>query len=210
MKTAIESSQGETVVKISGEIQKGENDAPITMKSGQQITVEGSGGAAIVRPNKSLMGEFVVEDGAVLTVGGSIDVKTDAADEAASDLSTAHFAEVQAGGSLTVNGSVTAHSADSSADCAFIYSKGKVMLKDGAALSGFVVKRQWYGERGKGLAMLTAEGDQASILMEGGTISGCSNVNIANHSLGAAVQLWDGADFTMSGGFITDNGQKNR
>lgn len=141
LQAAIEGPETEVTVAISGDLQKQDGDQAIVIPAGKTITLIGENGAKIIRPDKSENGEFVVPDGAELTLQGEITVAGEETQGTPGDLSQANFIKVEENGKLHLKGALTASTYAKNPNCdhnSFILCEGETTIEDGAALSGWL------------------------------------------------------------------------
>ena len=111
-------------------------------------------------------------------------------------LSLANVFKIQSGGSFVIDGALSAHTSSSMRNGnygkkSFIDSEGGVSIISSGSVSGWTVY-------GSGLsAALLIHGTAGSLTLDGGTVSGCTE-HTANLSNGSAIQIREGASFTMN------------
>lgn len=207
LKSKVESSTSDTTIHISGTLAKDAGDAAITIPDNVHVTLVGDEAAKIVRPSKSDVGEFIVKEGTGLTLQGEITVAGAETNGKAGDLAFANFIEVAAGGSLSLEGSLTASTSgatNSAGRYGLISCAGSATIKDGASLSGWT-SSQSSGSFDDERAALVVKGQNASLSMKGGEVFGNQNLSSSGTPSSAAIQIRNGASFTMEGGSIHDN-----
>ena len=211
LETEIKGATTDTELHISGDITKDASAAAITLPTGVHITLvgdkTGEEPAKIIRPDKSAVGEFVVPDGAELTLQGAITVTGAKTGDNPGDLSQANFIKVAENGKLHLKGALTASTYATNTKCghnSFILCEGATTIEDGAALSGWLCNNS-SGDFDSVCAALVVKGENASLAMTGGEVSHNMNEATGGTASGAAVQIRDGASFTMSGGSIHTN-----
>ena len=163
----------------------------IIIKSGAQITLQAAeGGTTITRQNNN-GGEFVISDGASLTLSGEIALYCeDSLDDS--------FLTVEAGGTANLNGPVTVEADGASAS--LITCSGILTMSEGGAVSGYTTS-----DRTNAPAAIVVTGENANFTMSGGKITGNSQISGSNSVNGGAVQVLAGAQFIMNGGEISGN-----
>lgn len=207
LKSKVESATSDTTIHISGTLAKDTGDAAITIPDNVHITLVGDGATKIVRPSKSDVGEFIVGNGEGLTLQGAITVAGAETDGKAGDLAFANFIKVEAGGSLSLEGSLTAATSgatNSAGQCGLISCEGDASIEDGAALSGWT-SSQSTGSFDDERAALVINGASANLAMNGGEVFGNQNLASSGTPSSSAIQIRNGASFTMTGGSIHDN-----
>lgn len=208
LKTGIEGAAEDTEVTISGTITRAYDDAAITLPAGIAITLTCSNDAKLFYDSASMtLDGIIVPDTSSLTLSGGLTVEAKnytQGGNTAGILSLANVFKIQSGGSFVIDGALSAHTSSSMRNGdfgkkSFIDSEGSVSITGNGAVSGWTI-------HGNGLsAALLIHGSKGSLTLDGGTVSGCTE-HTANLSNGSAIQIRDGASFTMNSGSITGNG----
>ncbi|MEE0451180.1 cell wall-binding repeat-containing protein [Peptacetobacter sp.] len=212
LKSNIENASDNVETKIildgsNGIINKNSSDEAIIIKSNKNITIVAQNNTIIQRTsNMSDKGEFVVEKDGNLTIDGDLIIEAPNYENEGM-LTYANFVKVNEGGNLTINCKLTVHTSDgynnnSQGDLGLILCNGNMVINDGAKISGYTVNK---ASRNVELAAVVVKGENATLTMEGGEVSGNYNLG-ANHAEGASIQVREGANFTMNGGMIKENG----
>lgn len=212
LKSNIENASDNVETKIildgsNGIINKNSSDEAIIIKSNKNITIVAQNNTIIQRTsNMSDKGEFVVEKDGNLTIDGDLIVEAPNYENEGM-LTYANFVKVNEGGNLTINCKLTVHTSDgynnnSQGDLGLILCNGNMVINDGAKISGYTVNK---ASRNVELAAVVVKGENATLTMEGGEVSGNYNLG-ANYAEGASIQVREGANFTMNGGMIKENG----
>ena len=190
LKNEIESATSEKTIKLTGNVTQ---NSTIHVK--QNITLVAENKKDIIRNSSN--GEFIVENGGTLIINSDLDIKPNVEK---GTLTNANFIKVEERGKLIVNKEITAHTNENSGgDFGLILCEGKMTINDGAKISGYTVNKAGGNVE---LAAVVVKGEVATLIMEGGEISGNYNAG-ANAAAGAAIQVREGAEFTMNGGNIT-------
>ena len=134
LKTSIENASSNTMISISGKIEKKATDERITVPSGVKITITGED-ATIVRPSTSSVGEFYVSDNAQLTLQGSYVIEAKNYDQEKGTLAHANFVEVSENGIFSLAGKLKAHTSDGFFNGRYgtkglVYCKGKMEMSN--------------------------------------------------------------------------------
>ena len=208
LKTSIENASSNTMISISGKIEKKATDERITVLSGVKITITGED-ATIVRPSTSSVGEFYVSDNAQLTLQGSYVIEAKNYDQEKGTLAHANFVEVSENGIFSLAGKLKAHTSDGFFNGRYgtkglVYCKGKMEMSNKSSVSGWTVYDTTALKDCRNAAIVL-EGSKAVLVMNGGEITGNYNVG-SNGVAGAAVQVRNGASFVMNDGNIHENG----
>ena len=212
LKSNIENASDNVETKIildgsNGIINKNSSDEAIIIKSNKNITIVAQNNTIIQRTsNMSGKGEFVVEKDGNLTIDGDLIIEAPNYENEGM-LTYANFVKVNEGGNLTINCKLTVHTSDgynnnSQGDLGLILCNGNMVINDGAKISGYTVNK---ASRNVELAAVVVKGENATLTMEGGEVSGNYNLG-ANYAEGASIQVREGANFTMNGGMIKENG----
>ena len=212
LKSNIENASDNVETKIildgsNGIINKNSSDEAIIIKSNKNITIVAQNNTIIQRTsNMSDKGEFVVEKDGNLTIDGDLIIEAPNYENEGM-LTYANFVKVNEGGNLTINCKLTVHTSDgynnnSQGDLGLILCNGNMVINDGAKISGYTVNK---ASRNVELAAVVVKGENATLTMEGGEVSGNYNLG-ANYAEGASIQVREGANFTMNGGMIKENG----
>lgn len=212
LKSNIENASDNVETKIildgsNGIINKNSSDEAIIIKSNKNITIVAQNNTIIQRTsNMSDKGEFVVEKDGNLTIDGDLIIEAPNYENEGM-LTYANFVKVNEGGNLTINCKLTVHTSDgynnnSQGDLGLILCNGNMVINDGAKISGYTVNK---ASRNVELAAVVVKGENATLNMEGGEVSGNYNLG-ANYAEGASIQVREGANFTMNGGMIKENG----
>lgn len=212
LKSNIENASDNVETKIildgsNGIINKNSSDEAIIIKSNKNITIVAQNNTIIQRTsNMSDKGEFVVEKDGNLTIDGDLIIEAPNYENEGM-LTYANFVKVNEGGNLTINCKLTVHTSDgynnnSQGDLGLILCNGNMVINDGAKISGYTVNK---ASRNVELATVVVKGENATLNMEGGEVSGNYNLG-ANYAEGASIQVREGANFTMNGGMIKENG----
>lgn len=208
LKNEIESATTDKTISISGILEKTSSDERVTIPAGLHIVLM-SNNATIIRPGTSTVGEFLVADNAALTLQGNLTVEAKGYQEDKGSLSHANFVEVNAGGHLSLDGQICAHTSDGFFNGrygtkGFIYCKGNMDMSDKASVSGWTVYDTTRLSDNRNAAVVL-DGTSAKFTMNGGEITGNYNVG-SNGVAGASVQVHDGSSFIMNNGSIHHNG----
>lgn len=212
LKSNIENASDNVETKIildgsNGIINKNSSDEAIIIKSNKNITIVAQNNTIIQRTsNMSDKGEFVVEKDGNLTIDGDLIIEAPNYENEGM-LTYANFVKVNEGGNLTINCKLTVHTSDGynnnrQGDLGLILCNGNMVINDGAKISGYTVNK---ASRNVELAAVVVKGENATLTMEGGEVSGNYNLG-ANYAEGASIQVREGANFTMNGGMIKENG----
>lgn len=212
LKSNIENASDNVETKIildgsNGIINKNSSDEAIIIKSNKNITIVAQNNTIIQRTsNMSDKGEFVVEKDGNLTIDGDLIIEAPNYENEGM-LTYANFVKVNEGGNLTINCKLTVHTSDgynnnSQGNLGLILCNGNMVINDGAKISGYTVNK---ASRNVELAAVVVKGENATLTMEGGEVSGNYNLG-ANYAEGASIQVREGANFTMNGGMIKENG----
>lgn len=212
LKSNIENASDNVETKIildgsNGIINKNSSDEAIIIKSNKNITIVAQNNTIIQRTsNMPDKGEFVVEKDGNLTIDGDLIIEAPNYENEGM-LTYANFVKVNEGGNLTINCKLTVHTSDgynnnSQGDLGLILCNGNMVINDGAKISGYTVNK---ASRNVELAAVVVKGENATLTMEGGEVSGNYNLG-ANYAEGASIQVREGANFTMNGGMIKENG----
>lgn len=212
LKSNIENASDNVETKIildgsNGIINKNSSDEAIIIKSNKNITIVAQNNTIIQRTsNMSDKGEFVVEKDGNLTIDGDLIIEAPNYENEGM-LTYANFVKVNEGGNLTINCKLTVHTSDgynnnSQGDLGLILCNGNMVINDGTKISGYTVNK---ASRNVELAAVVVKGENATLTMEGGEVSGNYNLG-ANYAEGASIQVREGANFTMNGGMIKENG----
>lgn len=212
LKSNIENASDNVETKIildgsNGIINKNSSDEAIIIKSNKNITIVAQNNTIIQRTsNMSGKGEFVVEKDGNLTIDGDLIIEAPNYENEGM-LTYANFVKVNEGGNLTINCKLTVHTSDgynnnSQGNLGLILCNGNMVINDGAKISGYTVNK---ASRNVELAAVVVKGENATLTMEGGEVSGNYNLG-ANYAEGASIQVREGANFTMNGGMIKENG----
>ena len=212
LKSNIENASDNVETKIildgsNGIINKNSSDEAIIIKSNKNITIVAQNNTIIQRTsNMSDKGEFVVEKDGNLTIDGDLIIEAPNYENEGM-LTYANFVKVNEGGNLTINCKLTVHTSDgynnnSQGDLGLILCNGNMVINDGAKISGYTVNK---ASRNVELAAVVVKGENATLNMEGGEVSGNYNLG-ANYAEGASIQVREGANFTMNGGMIKESG----
>lgn len=212
LKSNIENASDNVETKIildgsNGIINKNSSDEAIIIKSNKNITIVAQNNTIIQRTsNMPDKGEFVVEKDGNLTIDGDLIIEAPNYENEGM-LTYANFVKVNEGGNLTINCKLTVHTSDgynnnSQGNLGLILCNGNMVINDGAKISGYTVNK---ASRNVELAAVVVKGENATLTMEGGEVSGNYNLG-ANYAEGASIQVREGANFTMNGGMIKENG----
>ena len=207
LKNEIENATGEKTIVLNSDINKAYQDSVINIKDGQDIILvsKNENAVNITRGvHDSYNGEFIIDNGGSLVINCNLNInaKQKYGGEEGT-LANANFIKVNNGGNLTVNKKITAHTnKNKGGDFGLILCEGNMTINDGAKISGYTVNK---ASRNVELAAVVVKGENATLTMEGGEVSGNYNLG-ANYAEGASIQVRDGANFTMNGGMIKENG----
>lgn len=144
--------------------------------------------------------EFDVSVGAALTLTGSWALSAEGG-----SLSEAPFLRGAINARVTLSGSIEAAMEEEAAapgTASLFQCAGELVLEPGSHVSGWWVSRG-LNPRTTGAA-IRIEGPRASLVMNGGEVSGTAAFGMGE-APSPAVQVWDGASFSMKGGLIVDN-----
>lgn len=199
-------SNGDTI-RINGDIDKTGKDKAITI-TGKTIKIvaqndDGSGIKITRDSEQSTNGEFIIESGAGLTLEGDLTIEAPNY-ESVGMLTHASFINVEQYGKIDINCKITAHTNDEKINrgkIGLIICNGDMTVNDDAKISGYKV-RGFEGD--SELSAVLIKGEKATLTMTGGEVS--ENNNTApNNVNGVAIQIRDGAKFTMKSGVIKNN-----
>ena len=199
-------SNGDTI-RINGDIDKTGTDKAITI-TGKTIKIvaqndDGSGIKITRDSEQSTNGEFIIESGAGLTLEGDLTIEAPNY-ESVGMLTHASFINVEQYGKIDINCKITAHTNDEKINrgkIGLIICNGDMTVNDDAKISGYKV-RGFEGD--SELSAVLIKGEKATLTMNGGEVS--ENNNTApNNVNGVAIQIRDGAKFTMKSGVIKNN-----
>ena len=218
LNTAITNASNGDTIRINGDIDKTGTDKAIII-TGKTIKIvaqnDDSSGIKITRDSEqSTNGEFIIESGAGLTLEGDLTIEAPKYQNGGM-LTHANFIKVESGGNLNITDcKITAHTNDGhnngkQGNSGLILCEGNMIINDSSAKDSKEVKTRISGytlekSGGEELAAVVVKGKDATLTMNGGEISG--NYNKTQFAKGAAIQVINGANFTMTGGKITKNG----
>lgn len=190
LKEKIESTQEDITVTISGKLKSTYDRKTITIPTGVSITLLGDN-ATISREQYPHTGDFIVPSGASLILQGDITIS-------GGNLALANYIEVQEGGELCIEGSLTANNS-----CPDEYGnskKGLILCNGTMKMIGSASISGWKNTEGD--AAIRIDGENARFVMEGGVISGCYVANKGS----STIELMNGASMVMNDGVIQNNG----
>lgn len=215
LNTAITNASNGDTIRINGDIDKTGTDKAIII-TGKTIKIvaqnDDSSGIKITRDSEqSTNGEFIIESGAGLTLEGDLTIEAPKYQNGGM-LTHANFIKVESGGNLNITDcKITAHTNDGhnngkQGNSGLILCEGNMIINDSSAKDSKEVKTRISGytlekSGGEELAAVVVKGKDATLTMNGGEISG--NYNKTQFAKGAAIQVINGANFTMTGGKIT-------
>ena len=203
LKSAIEAAQEATTIQLPAAL---ESDETITLPAGAEITLVGAeGGTTITRQGNN--GEFIVNNDASLTLNGNITVSARISSDELQYLTTTD--SFQIAGKMTINGKLMARTSEDffngrQGAASFIDCTGELVMNSESEVSGWTINTLG-GDGNKAGAAIKVDGEQASFIMNGGTITNCSNSH-ANAAVSPAIQVLNGATITMENGSLTKNG----
>ncbi|WP_290771333.1 immunoglobulin-like domain-containing protein [Anaerofustis sp.] len=208
LKTVIESASTNETVLISGKIEKSSTDSRIEIPSGVKITLVGTD-VTFLRPSKSDVGEFYVGDNSQLILQGNYIIEAKNYEQGKGTLAHANFVEVSEKGTFSLDGILKANTSDGFFNGQYgvkglIYCKGNMYISNKSSVSGWTIYDTTSMSDSRNAAVVL-DGASANLIMDGGEITGNYNIG-SNGVAGAAVQVHDGASFTMNDGSIHDNG----